>query len=216
MYKENPRVLVAVPYHEAKRYCLSQLYDSLNRLTYKNKEVVIRHDPGEFGRKNAVKEQREFFRLLALENKFDYLYFFGADTIPPDNVIEQLLSHNLPIVAGVYFMRRHDNANHAIAAIEGWETDEKDKVLLPECHAEEFRLVEVTTTGLDAVLIRRDVLERVGWMEWGVNDDDWPYYSILRQLGYSIMIDTNVQCQHWADVNSYSFRGKFYEEEKGK
>ena len=78
---ENPKVLVAVPYHEAKRYCLNALFEGLNSITYKNKEIVMRHDPEEYGSENAVKKQREFFRDLAIEKEVDYLYFYAIYAI---------------------------------------------------------------------------------------------------------------------------------------
>lgn len=209
----QPRVLVAVPYHPSKAYCLDKLFISLNRLTYPNKEIVIRQDTGEYGRKNAVKEQREFFRQLALQNNFDYLYFHGADTIPPADVIERLLSPNYPIVGGVYWTRAKADTCHAIASIEGCETEEKDMVLMP-CDNDPYPYEEVTISGLDCMLIRKDVLDRVGWLGWAVTDDDWPYCGILRNLGYSILLDRTVQCEHWQDQCGYSHAGKFYEKSK--
>ena len=59
---ENPKILVGVPYHKNKSYCLPQLMEAVDNLTYKNKEVVLRFDPCEYGSQDAVKKQREFFR----------------------------------------------------------------------------------------------------------------------------------------------------------
>src|SRR6056297_2827394 len=97
------KILVAIPHHMNKNYCFKRAVKRANDLTYKNTDVVIRVDQSEFGSQDEVKSQREFFRKLVLDNDHDYLYFMGVDTIPPKNVLEELLYHNQHIVGGVYF-----------------------------------------------------------------------------------------------------------------
>jgi hypothetical protein len=46
---------------------------------------------GTFGEHDAVKNQREFFRKLAVERGHDYFYSMGADTIPPLDALERLV-----------------------------------------------------------------------------------------------------------------------------
>ena len=37
----NKKILVAVPYHKAKRYSMKHLLNVVDKLTYKNKEVIV-------------------------------------------------------------------------------------------------------------------------------------------------------------------------------
>jgi hypothetical protein len=211
--ENTPRILVAVPYHSAKRYCLNQLFDSLNSLTYPNKEIIIRHDPCEYGSKNAVKKQREFMRILALEKGFDYLYFLGADTLPPADVLERLLktaiANDIKIIGGVYW-GRHNAENgdpgKAVAWIHDMSQEEQTKIFnTPNT------LLKVDGQGMDAILIHREVLEKISWLQWEQNDDDYPFYDLAKAAGYACWIDTGIQCKHFFKTNAYSESAKIVE-----
>lgn len=212
---DNPKVLVAIPYHSSKRYCLAKMFDAIESLTYQNKEIVMRVDPQEYGSENAVKNQREFFRKLALDKGFDYLYFMGCDTIPPADVIEQLLKQievskiltpkkEIKIIGGVYW-GRHNAENGDPGKAVAWihEMSQEDQ---SELFNTPNRLVHVDGMGMDAVLIHREVLEKISWLDWFQNDDDYPFYDKAQELGYCVLIDTNVQCLHYFNADDYCYR----------
>lgn len=209
MNSHNPRVLVAVPYHEKKRYCLPQLFDALNNLTYQNKEVVIRFDPNEYGSKNSCKMQREFFRKLMIEKDFDYLYFLGADTIPPNDVIERMLAHNKPIVGGVYWGRNNaDNGNvgSAVAWLHGVDQKQQREMFLNE-----EKTYYVSGMGADCVLFSRNFLEKFTWLDWEQNDDDYPVYDLAIKQGFPVLLDCSIQCKHYfgeETCRGYSYKAK--------
>lgn len=210
---QYPRVLVAVPYHETKRYCLNATFDAIKSLTYKHKEVVIRFDPCEYGSQDAVKKQREFFRKYALDNNFDYLYFMGCDTIPPDDVIERLLitceAQDIKINGGVYWGRNYannGNPNRAVAWIHQMEQDAQTDTFL-----EPGMQIEVDGMGMDCVLIHRELLEKISFLDWKQNDDDYPFYDKARQLGYKVFINTDIQCKHYFSETGYSYLAKVVE-----
>jgi len=205
------KILIAVPYHENKRYCLKELFDCINSLTYPNKEVLMRFDFSEYGGKDAVKLQREFFRKYALDNGFDYLYFLGADTIPPSDVIEKMLSRNLNLVGGVYWGRHNaDNGNtdSAVAWINGMSLEQQKELFLKD------GVVAVNGMGMDCVLIHRSILEKISFMEWDFNDDDYPFYDRCKKLGFPVMLDCSIQCRHYfgnGDTpDGYSYKAKKY------
>lgn len=210
---QNAKVLVAVPYHEGKRYCISQLLSRVQDLSYKNKEVIMRWDLGLYGGKDNVKKQREFFRKMVLEDpSFTHLYFLGIDTIPPADVLERLLAHEKGIVGGVYWGRHgaeNGTSQSAVAWLHGNTPEENMKIFLGR-----NRLLKINGMGMDCVLIRRDVLEKVSWMSWEQNDDDYPFYDKAFQEGYDCNIDTNIQCRHYFDNKSYTYLAEVCQDPK--
>jgi len=207
------KVLVAIPYHTKKRYCINKVLSRVDELTYESKEVVMRWDTGIFGGTNNVKKQREFFReLLISYPRFTHLYFFGADTIPPADVLERLLSRDKALVGGVYWGRTNaikGELGAAIAWVNGITPEDQSKLFLKP-----NSLFKITGMGMDAVLIRRDVLEKLSYMSWEVNDDDYPFYERAKKLGYSCHLDTNVQCKHYFTGKDYVYRNKIYKDKK--
>ncbi len=187
------KILVGIPYHERKRYCLNHLFDKVASLKSKYQfDIVLRWDRGRYGSKDCVKKQREFFRLLAISRDYSHLYFLGADTIPPDNVLDILVECNKDIVGGVYYNRYQPE--RAIA----WKDNDKDQLFLKS-----QQLVEVDGMGMDCVLISRKVLEKISFMDWRVNDDDYPFYDKAKSLGYKIYLHTGVVCRHYLTSDKY-------------
>lgn len=201
----TPKVLVAVPYHETKRYCLGALMDAANSLTYPAKEIVMRWDTGVYGGDNNVKIQRDFFRVLALNSQADYLFFMGADTIPPADVLERMVktaeANKIRIIGGVYWGRHNaenGQSNRAVAWIHDMKQNEQTRLFnTPNT------LVEVDGMGMDAVLIHKEVFEKISWLSWEQNDDDYPFYDKAKALGYKVFIDTGIQCKHYFAENKY-------------
>ena len=204
----DKKILVAVPYHEAKRYSMGHLLKVVNDLTYKNKEVIMRWDLGEYGGKDNVKKQREYFRQLAIKGDFDYLYFLGADTIPPIDILEELLSKDKDVIGGVYW-GRHGADNSVVEGAVAWihnmpPAEQYDKFSQPQA------LVKVDGMGMDCVLFSRKAFLSHSFLEWKQNDDDYPYYDLLKADGFEIFLDTLVQCKHFSSPVNYSYIAQRY------
>lgn len=173
----------------------------------------MRWDPLEYGSENAVKKQREFMRKLALSGGFDYLYFLGADTIPPADVLERLVkvaeANRIRIIGGVYW-GRHNAENGrpdcAVAWIHEMTQEEQTRLF-----STPNTLLQVDGMGMDAVLIHKEVLEKISWLDWEQNDDDYPFYDKAKVLGFPCWIDTGIQCKHYFDKNSYCQSAKIVE-----
>lgn len=211
---KSPSILVAVPYHPAKAYCFKQLMHCLDNLEYDNKEILMRWDPSEYGSQDAVKKQREFFRSIALARGFDYLYFLGADTLPPADVLARMVEtateNNIHIIGGVYW-GRHGAENGIPQSAVAWLHDnsltEADRTKI---FAAENTLLKVDGMGMDCVLIHRSVLEEVSWLDWKQNDDDYPFYDLAKQKGFEVWVDTGIQCRHYFDSQGYTYLGKIH------
>lgn len=211
--KNLPKILVAIPYHRVKDYCLDKVFAAAHALTYPNKEVVMRFDLAEYGGENNVKKQRDFFRRLAISENFDYLFFMGVDTIPPADVLEKMIktaeANAIKIIGGVYWGRHNaenGNPNKAVAWIHELSQDEQTKVF-----STENTLLKVDGMGMDCVLIHREVLEKITWFDWLQNDDDYPFYDKAKALGYDVWLDTGIQCKHYFTEKGYSYLAKVAE-----
>lgn len=178
----------------------------------------MRWDPSEYGSEDAVKKQREFFRKLAIKEDFDYLFFMGADTIPPLDVIEKLLktaqANDIKIIGGVYWGRHgaeNGNTGNAVAWIHDMSQEDQSKLF-----KQDNSIIITDGQGMDCVLIHREVYQNISWLSWPQNDDDYPFYDKAKELGYKNYVDTSVQCLHFYNTDSYSYRGENFAAEEKK
>jgi hypothetical protein len=185
--------IVAIPYHKEKRYALNHLLDWIDNQTYKDVEVIMRWDLGEYGRKDAVKEQLEYFRQLAEDTDSD-LMIVEADTIPPLDVIERLKAHNKDVVGALYYYRSPDKP--AVC----WREDDPDKEFLLGWED----LVEVGGMGTGCVLLSNDALSEFSFFDFPGTDADKPMYDYLRSIDYKIYLDKSLVCKHYIDEVNYA------------
>lgn len=187
-------VLVGIAYHETKRYCLDHLMDWIRDADLPDSDVVIRVHRGTYGENGGTKNQREFFRRLAVERGASHLFLVGADTIPPQNALKTLLSRNKDVVGGLYYYRLPEGGE-AVA----WRENDPDKSFLTEPSP-----VLVDGMGMDCVLFSRKAFGAVSWTEWPEVDDDYPYYNRLKQRGFEIWLDHSVVCRHYYAADGYA------------
>lgn len=181
-------ILVGIPYHRSKRYALNHIIDWAEQQTHKDADVVMRLDMGEYGRKDAIKEQMEFFRKLSLsDDKYSHLYIMEADTIPPLDVLDKLLAHDTDVIGALCRYRSPDKP------IVAWP---KENVTLGLC--------EVEGMGTAAVLLSRKALESFTFFDWVVPDPDYPLYETLRMNGFSVFLDADLICKHYLNEKEYA------------
>lgn len=184
-------ILVGIPYHKEKRYALNHLLDWLEQAELPDCEVIMRWHLGTYGEKNAVKQQREFFRQLALDKNAAHLLFIDADTIPPLDLLPKLLAHNKDVVGALYNSRTQANTPLA------WRD-----TAAPYDFIGVETLAEVDGMGAGAVLFSRNVLDKFNYGYDG-DQDDWPVYRQLKAQGYSTYVDTSLICRHYQDATTY-------------
>lgn len=194
------KVLICIPYHEKKRYSLGPLMDWVRDADLGDAEVIMRFHTGVYGEDNGIKNQREYFRKLVLAGDFTHLLFVGADTIPPLDVLPRLAAHNAPIMGGVY-KGRHGADNGIPDQPVAWRHLPGDKAW---SFLSEGGVQEIDGMGMDCVLISREVLEQISWLDWVINDDDYPFWDAAKRLGYKILIDTTILCRHYSSEGVYS------------
>ncbi len=127
-----PKVLVAAPVNERKKYCLAEYLQNCIELTYPNKEFYFVDNSEDvnfhvdeiiangwdcdyispIGKRHQdfITISQNIIRKKAIEENFDYLLFLECDIFAPSNIIEQLISYHAPVVSVQYFIGEVENA----------------------------------------------------------------------------------------------------------
>jgi len=122
---EQPKVLVAAPIFDGMKYCLRQFLDSIHSLTYPNYQILIvdnsrtndfieelKKEPQIITIKDPTTEEQNLKRLVssrniilnhALKNNYEFVLMMDSDTIPPKDIIEELLAQKKDIVSGICY-----------------------------------------------------------------------------------------------------------------
>ena len=196
------RTLIAIPYHSQKEYCLTELFEWINKAELPDSEILLRVHKGIYGEKDAVKNQREFFRLEAQRLNVDYLMFVGADTLPPLDVLPKLLAHNVDVVGGIYYGRpkSENGVGNTAVAWRHKDVNANKKEFLQT----QTGLLEVDGMGMDCVLLSKKAFDSISFKDWIQNDDDYPYYDKLKEKGFKIFLDTSIVCKHYYQKDKFN------------
>lgn len=140
-----------------------------------------------------------------------HVLFVDDDVLVPPHAIAQLLSHQLPIVGGLYYAK----------------TVTPQPLILKEAHGgivtdfEPGELVPCDAHGMGCTLIAREVFEAVPapWFQttndWGSRSDGTPvkhyqtedvfFLQHAREAGYQPTVDTGLACWHWSAVDRTAY-----------
>ena len=137
-----------------------------------------------------------------LKSDCTHLLFIDADTIPPQNVIDKMLEHDVPIITAITPIVEYDEKSQMF--YKKWNcVDLNDKHVKPNTG-----VVEVKGAGASCIMIKREVFEKI----------ERPYYRFLYQddsgkdvcvsediyfiakavgAGYKCLADTSLICKHY-------------------
>ncbi len=218
------KLLVGCPTSFHKSYCLQEYLNGVKALTYphyelvlvdnspdtsyydllESKDVTVFKTPysAETARERIV-ISRNMLRQYILENDYDYFLSLEQDVIPPPDVIERLLSHQKPVVSGVYYkdyvIKKGDTVTETIIMPLLFRRRlDNSFIQLLERDVLEPALLSVDIAGLGCVLIHRDVLEKVSFRyepDQIVFDDFW-FCQDLAKEHIPLYADTRVKCKH--------------------
>jgi hypothetical protein len=189
----NPRVLIGIPYHKSKRYCMDHILDWLEYQHYQPADVYMSLDMGAYSGKDAIKNQMERMRLAAIHGGYDYLYIMEADTIPPQDALAKLVSRQTDVIGALYYYR--EPKGEAVAWLQG---DQSKSFLQSPAN-----IVEVDGMGTGAVLFSRKALSVFSFLDAQIQDADYPVYDKLKKLGFDIWLDKSIVCKHYADKETW-------------
>jgi GT2 family glycosyltransferase len=219
---KRQKVLVGTPHAEVKNYCLDKYIDNVKGLTYPFHDLlVVDNSATHHNAKNIKKrgvpavhikrknkhtrqllaESHNYLREVTLKNGYDYLLHFESDITPPPNVIEHLLSHQLPVVSAPYFIDFGHNSHLMAQDIEEKCVGIRKTINLDkgsDFHIMDGKLQKGFAFGLGMCLIHRDILEKVKF-RYEENVDAHPdtfFANDLEQLGIEQYLDTSIICEH--------------------
>lgn len=129
-----------------------------------------------------------------------HLLFLDSDVHPPRDVIQRLLSRNLPIVSALYARRQNPPWNQMLRkSPDGFKFQP-----IQEGSYQPGSLVEADAVGFGCVLIETKVFKAMErpWFRWteyyalGGISEDFNFCTKAKQAGFKIIVDTNVICKH--------------------
>lgn len=154
--------------------------------------------PVDFSRNQIVRD--------VLRQDFDYLFFADCDEVFPEDCVDRLLRHDVPVVTARYHMRKEPY--HVVGYVKH-RTQSGPHCYQPVHYGK--GLIEIERAGAGALLIRRDVLtairDRIGenWFRYQrgpeyphdmtVSEDFW-FYQQAREAGFPCYLDWECEVGH--------------------
>jgi glycosyltransferase involved in cell wall biosynthesis/2-polyprenyl-3-methyl-5-hydroxy-6-metoxy-1,4-benzoquinol methylase/GT2 family glycosyltransferase len=153
-----------------------------------------------------IDQVRNLMAHYTIENNYDYIFYLDSDIILPNNTLLKLLSDDKDIVSGMYIQRR----THAqIPEMYTWNDKGGMRNMKPD-ETTPRGLVEIAACGFGGVLIKKDVLEDVGYPYFVYKhsidfkdtvSEDVDFCMKAVDKGYKIYLDTDIQYQHIARID---------------
>lgn len=145
-----------------------------------------------------IQENRTKIVHTAIKADATHVFFLDSDIQCPDDTLNRLLAHDLPIVGAMYNTRQTPSVNTVKMEVETAGADLPTELF--ECHA----------MGAGCLLIRMEVFAKIksqGWQWFAVRDDDgivvtgedvW-FCERARAAGYAIHCDPTIKVVHVGD-----------------
>lgn len=172
-------------------------------------------------------EEKSIFRLIssrnkildyALENEYTHVLMLDSDVVPPKNIIEELLAQDKAIVSGVYYNyfnisgkiqyhpvawtyfteKEFEELKRVYPDFVGLKTRKEMKRYLTEEEIERGDLMKVSIPSGGAILIAREVFEKVRYgkdTEEGTGEDIY-FFDRAKELGFEPYCYPKIKCEH--------------------
>ena len=141
----------------------------------------------------------------------EWVWIMGDDHTYAPQVITNLLDRDKDVILPLC-LNRHAPLDPTIGI---WTDSEHTKLKHLETLPTEglYKLAENETTGDSGMLIRRHVLEKIGfpWYRhrksggWDYNAEDQAFNALIREAGYDIWIDLDNRIGHIMTVTNYAY-----------
>ena len=183
--------------------------DTVNSLIKENIGIFnlnIQGLPYDMARNRLVEDalvRREALLLATPPIVVDGLFWVDDDVALPPDALMKLLSHNQPIVSGLYFSRRQPHTPQMYRLAEGYE----DKYW-PILDWPKGEVIEADACGFGCMWTSFEVLEAVqrkpGFKEWFKFDwprgEDFYFCRAAKECGFEVLVDTSIRCGHMTNI----------------
>lgn len=210
----EPIVTIAIPHREI---CHVRFALGLARLLKPAKTFfsISKGHPWDLTRNGHVQD--------ALNNGSTHILFYDSDIDPPAEGLNKLLSHNMPVVSGLYYCRHRsdyltpESLPVPLPATGAMWLDNGQGAYNPIINWTPGQLVQCSVVGCGFALIHMSVFRRLDkelnrngvFFKWtaGVKDtayteglpgvsEDFFFFRMLARIGIPIMVDTSIICNH--------------------
>lgn len=154
---------------------------------------------------------RNFCVLHFAQTDNTHLFFIDNDVVPPEDALEKLVAADKPVISGLYHhMRQDDRFEEPVKkwCVFRYGQDHKGDYGLQPVE-DGFGVVPIKRAGAGCLLIRRDVLEAVGypWFrfkyhEYGVMQygEDIDFCQKAEKAGFELFAHFDVKCKHLKEI----------------
>ena len=221
-----PKVLIAAPQHESKKYCWDTWSNRVDSLTYPNYKVYIAENSESDDFRNYIKknnpeyicekiasdvnsilqrttEAHDACRKYALKNGYDYMLHLETDVIPPFDVIERLLASKKNVIGGLYDIFHGKSRKIMVQTNEPLDRSYRAYRTVPFLEHEEPLFFDGTVKqiyhiGIGCVLISKYVMEKIPFRVDlnNVYHADTWFANDCFQRDIPIFADTSIMCKH--------------------
>lgn len=194
----RPEVRVAVG-EVIHRFNLGRAQMSTKAMMMNAGGLIQAYIPGSFslGRIDLSRENITKRYMATTRLRCTHLLIIDQDMIFPENMVQRLASHGLPLVAALAIRGQRDKPvpvmhnlgdGKRFTAIAEWEPGQ---------------LVPCDATGGAAVLIATEVLEAIGEPWWMMSEDgcghDIHFFRRAKRAGYQLHVDTGCETKHFCE-----------------
>jgi len=216
-----PKILIAAPQHESKKYCFDDWYMNVRKINHPRFDILLvdNSDTDHFYKymknynvylhrietKNKttlqkMAESHDFIRKTAIENKYDYLLHLETDVFPDPDILINLLSHKKDLVGCLYSILA--GASRELCLVEAHYDTIINNIYLyrnPLSIVELGKGIRQTfNCGIGCTLFSRKVLPsfQFRYVEGIENHpDSWMAYDLMtKNIPY--FVDTNTFVEH--------------------
>jgi len=222
------KVLIGCPTYKEYEYCLNDYLNGIKNIQHPDYDILLVDNSEDNTYYNNIKKlnipvvkaayttdvrerialSRNVLRKKVLDEGYDYLFSLEQDIIPPPHALTRLLSHNKPIVSGIYFKL------YPITVKDKTGGTRTAKTLLPlifkfadnpeemhVCYPQEVdgsTFFKIRACGLGCLLIHRSVLEQISFRHEPTQGafDDFLFCTDATAKNLDIYADTSVKCKH--------------------
>lgn len=131
---------------------------------------------------------------------YDYLFSVDSDIVFEKNTLEKLLQHDKDIVSGLYIQRKEEKI---LEIYESNEIGGVKNIALEKTLKQ--KLIEIEACGFGCVLIKSEVIEKIGYPQFVYKDaldhrntisEDIYFCKRAKQEGFKLWADTTIVCEH--------------------